>query len=431
MRLINILFIILKIQCLKSNKFPPNSNKEATKNIKKNSEELKNEQDTKPTTSFYINRNESFEYKRYCESKFSNNPQENMKLKKILVINRHGDRMPINYEHRDLFSFISCVSCIEENCSIGVCKEGQLTEKGYEQMESLGKHISEEYQEILIDIKEKDISLRTTVIERTQSSLNGILKGLKRGLIASGTKILFEPEIKIELIQNLDEYTVSNGASLIDEAISDIYPLVTNLVTIESLTPSAEIDSLLYLKPCKATAKILAKDLKMPTIKENVDETLVALCNNIYEPCEKYNCDEDYKNKTIKQYFDAWKLHSLAIKENNFLAKIYFGRFAKELLDFINDSKKMSINSSHDNSISLILSGLKTNFVEKPPLGSAIFLEIWADSENNEFLRIIFNNKILKSDIFDGINIPIRVVKEYAKIMTVDQNELKRMCKLL
>lgn len=371
-----------------------------------------------------------FEYKKYCESNFSNNQQINMKLKKFIVINRHGDRMPIKYEQKNLFKFINCVNCSDIICDINKCKEGDLTEKGYEQMEKLGKHISIEYQELLTNINKEDISLRTTIIDRTKNSLNGILKGLKEGLINNGRKILFDPDIEIDLSENLIEYPNSLNNSLISEAIEDIFPFLNELKYLKPNTPDGEIDSLLYLKNCKSYYKVINESLRSPHIKENVDETLVALCNDLYEPCEKYNCNEEYKNNIIKQYFNAWKEHGITIRNNNFLTKIYFGRFANELLNFIDGPKKMQIISSHDNSISLILAGFKTNFVEKPPLGSAIFLEIWVDNKNNEFLRIIFNDKVLKSDIFNNINIPLNIVREYAEIMNINQTELINMCKL-
>lgn len=382
----------------------------------------------------YCSSNYMFDYPDKNYTTYSNNinhlNNNTKKLKKLIVINRHGDRMPINLEQPFIFDLLRCVKCNNKECLTKNCHEGDLTLKGYEQLRNLGRHLAEKYNDFFIRTSENEILLRTSSIERTKTSLFGLLEGLKEKLVEKGIEMFYDPKIKEDFMEELETNTFES--SIIGRSIANIFPLTDSLKLISPLTPKPEKDSLLSLKNCPAFSKVLNETYKNNIIHNttNIDESLVAMCNDIEESCRKYECDEFKKITAVKNFFDSWKEHTKIIKENNILLKMYFGRFAGDFLDFLDNQTKMEIISTHDNSLSLILAGLKTDFFERPPLASAIFLEIWTNNKNEDFLRIIFNNKILKSDIYHSRLIPLKIVREYLKMMSINEKGLKEMCQL-
>lgn len=344
-----------------------------------------------------VNHNNEFErFKEYCEAIYAHIPQrKEYTLEKVIVIHRHGDRAPIKIKNSSWIEY-DCVGCevngnTIEKCKTRECKEGDLTEKGFEQMEKLGNFIKNEYLEKLYGSKKvsiENISLRATEIGRTHASLAGVVQGL--------FKIHSIHNVKIPMLNEdslVNPKTCPALGKFMSESIDNYYVTIDNSENLKK----------------KFSSQFIA------------DSYMTHICNPVPINCNELNCDPSI----IKKYLDAslltWKAQTEQSLYNINVLKMLFGRFANEFLDILKNDKKMHIFSAHDGSLSLILSGLGTLVIDHPPYASVIFLEIWRYNDK-EYLRIIFNKNVCESFIDDSTNISMIKLQKYLNKIKLEGN---------
>ncbi|KAF7683259.1 putative acid phosphatase 5 [Astathelohania contejeani] len=341
-------------------------------------------------------------FKKYCESDYSPVPQKNnLKLSKVIVIHRHGDRTPIEMVGRE-WEQIKCVRCkltgdMLDQCTIQACKNGELTAKGYQQMQELGKYIKKEYGKKL-KFTLDNIKLRATAVGRTHASLHGVLVGLA----------------DILKLNNVD-VNRNSGDSLLNprKCRKLLTPMEPQLNVLSDGIPGDK------------------KEFENISPSRKTDIYLTHICNDVDLNCNNLNCDEKLIEKYIKLSLDTWRSESEMAIRNESILKILFGRFARDLLIYLEDTdKKLYIISAHDGSLANILIGLGTSVVDHPPYASAIFLELW-ENKKEKFIRVLFNNRVCQTTIDESTNIPLTKFKNYLKVLAIDNSELDNICETM
>ncbi|KAM0688247.1 hypothetical protein COBT_000495 [Conglomerata obtusa] len=336
-------------------------------------------------------------YKDYCESTYKRITQhKNYKLNKLIVFHRHGDRASLNVEYSS-WKDEHCITCKFDdrtisNCTENKCKDGNLSVKGYNQMVQLGQFIKKNYSEL----DQKTIYKRCTYIERTQSSLHGVLYGL------TGEK-LFKDVITKKVVD--DGLLIPKDCVYLTEKVlnqvSDFF------------------------------GSIIAKDerLKSELPQRRADIYLTSLCNDIILDCSLINCDEDIINEYVNMSFEAWEGQAKIFKNDEYVLKLTFGRFVDELKTIIYGEDDINLISVHDSTLTMILAGMGADKEGHPPYASALFLEIWSDYEQ-KYLRVVYNDKILKTTIDDSVNIPLKKFIEYLNVLKIDKQEVENKCSI-
>lgn len=97
------------------------------------------------------------------------------------------------------------------------------------------------------------------------------------------------------------------------------------------------------------------------------------MCSGMPLSCDKLSCKKDGVYEIVKANFNTWTFLSILMLNHEKVSKMLFGKFAKDLINILQDSKKINILSAHDNSLAYVLAGLLTKVIERPPLASAIF----------------------------------------------------------
>ncbi|KAM0677368.1 hypothetical protein BDAP_002051 [Binucleata daphniae] len=344
-----------------------------------------------------INENAGLEkYKNYCESTYEvfDLPKK-YKLHKLLVFHRHGDRSSLNVEYSQWKNSM-CKVCDYENgkiinCRERKCKDGELTIKGYEQMKMLGQFIKKNYKKLLND----KVYLRCTSIERTQSSLHGVLTGLFGD----------DTDKKVEILP------YDKDALLIRKDCLYLTEQVTNRVT-SNFSAVASKDE--YLK------------IDLP--QRRADIYLTAMCNNVELDCSMVNCDKAIIEDYIKTSFKAWQEQADVMSRDEHVLKLTFGRFVDDLKKVMASENDLNIFSVHDSSLSMLLAGFGVNDKGHPAYASAIFVEI-LDDGSEKYLRIIYDTKVETTTIDDSEYIPLKKFTNYLNELKADEDYIEERCK--
>lgn len=322
----------------------------------------------------------------------------NYSIEKVIVIYRHGDRTPVAM-NKSKWSERMCVSCEYGNdrrsigpCAEKKCESGDLTVKGYEQLNKLGKFIKDQYGMLLGEAGDNiyGVEMRATLALRTHSSLFGLVNGIKKVNRLENVHIPTDDSLIIpENCRRLDEVMKAQGR--------DLYKGIS-------------------------TSKGSTDPVKI------ADNYWTHMCNDVAINCDELDCSE----KTIWKYLNAstrvWNEQIKVVDENESLLKILFGKFANELAEIIGNDTHMHIYSAHDGSLSSVLVGLGARVYERPPYASAIFIERWAGKNKNKFVRVVYNGRVCKTLIDEDTNIPLDKFLKYIKILAVESGDLHDLC---
>lgn len=347
---------------------------------------------------YLYNEKDFASYLGYCKSHYKRIPQDkNMKLQKLVVFHRHGDRAPQATLGTE-WANESCKKCKYKNNKISNCKtvkcsNGLLTLKGYNQMIDLGKYINENYTELT----EKKIKTRCTAIERTQTSLHGVYYGL--------TKSDTVPDVKIKDLK-VDPLIIPSDCPLIDERIdSNIY---------SPFLPLKDEDNKLGAVPPKTRA----------------DQYFTAICNKVQIDCDEINCDYSIIKKYLENSNESWSQEASTLLRDELILRMTFGRFVKDLKNILDDQANLHIISVHDRSLVVVMTGLGIDETQHPAYGSAIFMEEWKNKDGEEFIKILYNDKTCKTVIDDQCNIPKKKFIEYINVLEMDEEEMREQCNI-
>lgn len=376
-------------------------------------------------------------YYPYCQARYRNIPQKaGFKLLKLIVIHRHGDRTPLKTYGNLKDECVGCKSSIDNidnlyssnQCKVITCKDGLLTKKGYNQMLKLGRFIRNNYfkgQEIDLD----DIYLRATNVKRTQSSLNGLITGFFNNY--ENLNDIIPLKMSVNSVENDEIYSNDEKENFIDT--KDRTKLFGENFVYK--VPNVKDDTLIGTKTCQRLTHILTltskkgfEDVPKQNDLQNItDNYLYSLCKNMELDCERVPCEENQSNQLVDGSFKTWTYQSILLNTHEEVLKFLFGKFANDLLNSLRNDKKISIFSAHDNSLSYVLAGLKTQIIERPPLASAIFLEVWSFN-GVKYVRIIFNDYVCITSLDKSTNISYEKIMIYLESIVVDDIYLNSSC---
>lgn len=340
---------------------------------------------------------ESQRFSKYCNAEYAAQEQTSgYTIEKVIVIHRHGDRTPVTMVNSK-WADESCMRCEYggesqsiNSCEESACKGGELTLKGFKQLERLGEFIKKTYSTLLPNKDIEDIDLRATSYGRTQASLFGVVNGIQN-------------------TDSLKNVRVPENDSLL------------NPTNCDRLQEMVKVHGQDFFSTMRSNKRKL-------TPEKMADNYWTHLCNDVSVNCDVLDCEE----KNIWKYLDAssiaWAEQARVAYENESVIKMVFGRFAKELGALVQSDTRMHIYSAHDNSLSSLLIGLGTKILARPPYASAIFIERWADASGKKFVRVIYNNETCKTLIDKQTNIPLEKFTKYIKLLEADNEELEKLC---
>lgn len=324
-------------------------------------------------------------FKNQCEPKYYENKNflyENYELINLIALFRHGDRTPLTLSKSDN-KIINCIECTIDNCIKSNCKNGQLTAKGFNQTINLGKYIKNNYLN-LFKSPPKIISYYSK-ISRTFSSLQGVIKGM----------------------------TVTPSEILVENSIvnNKIFNVVKNVLSNQDLKPSDTKDFF------------------------NYDKIIVSLCNNISFQCDDIGCDSNDVINFLNNRKNFYLSNIEKIRDNFSANGIALGSFGIFLENLLNKRNELILISGHDSTLIKLLTALNVQINYLPSYAAAIFIEILKDKNNKEFVRIIYENQILKVGLYKEELIEFQNFITYLKMFNninkniIEENNNKIKCK--
>lgn len=337
-------------------------------------------------------------YTSYCEASYAvPKAKPSMKLEKLFIFHRHGDRSSLEIEGTNWDTKI-CKSCKLSKRSIADCTDkkcdaGMLTSKGYNQMLKLGRFISANYSEEIL----RKMYKRATSIPRTQASIHGVLNGM-----------FPEKPVNDVIIKELE-----NDRLMIPKGCPYINSKITN----------KGFDNLAGLFK---EGDALETSINDP--KRRADLYLTAMCNNIEIFCDVISCEPKKIEDYIKGMSDQWNEQTNILAHDEEILGLTFGVFANELLEYINDSQHTSyVFSVHDKSISMLGVGFGMQIYDHPPYAAVIILEVHAKGDQR-FIRLIYNDRVQKTTLDDSTYIPYDKFISYLDMIKKSEAEYEKAC---
>lgn len=325
------------------------------------------------------------QFKKLCRAPYRFYRQEkNLRLEKILVVFRHGERAPlanIGPKWREW----DCVTC-EDKCKNVKCTDGLLTKAGYKQARELGVYIRRYYIPLIVNDKldPEDVYFRSTNTSRTIATLSGVSLGMTNK-------------------ERFTEFKIMEKGD--DTLRKPIGCIVKNHTKQGAQTSTLE-----------KTLEEYGNTGNHSDLNDRIDQYITHMCAGVRIDCNDISCKDEAVTKHIKFSNERWKRNiGIILNEKNTQKKIFSG-FASDLLEGLDNGKMVSLYSSHDSSISFILAGLGIDYTERPPYASAIFIEVWCKG-GKQFIRIIFNSDHSKPREFMDDYIPIDDFKKYLTTM--------------
>jgi len=335
---------------------------------------------------------------------------DNVVVKHVSLIIRHGDRAPANacwkdgpswdcqnFGHIDKSTSESHTfdSLFLRNELPGTCEKGQLTRKGYDQHVQNGAFLRDLYINRLSFLpphwNSKDFYIRTTNYQRTRLSAQGLIEGL------------------------YPIRTSINGSSSGEE----------NRITF--ITGDKEQDNMFVNSAfCPLTKEVWSevKSTEKVKEKEKLYGPLFQEIADIFgwsadrKPLEIFDCFQAHacnkmeflEGMTPEMYFQIryyvnW-LHNevyTSQQQNYSFAQIAMGSFVRDILDILDpvhscdSSIKFALYGGHDTTIFPLLEAYKVWDGSWPSYASLLQIEMLSDLlTQNDFVRFIYRNKPLR-----------------------------------
>ncbi|ELA41881.1 uncharacterized protein VICG_01065 [Vittaforma corneae ATCC 50505] len=278
---------------------------------------------------------------------FTDNPAE---LVGLVAIFRHGDRAPLTVES-DVWRKKSCIKC-DETCRSQPCSDGMLTKKGYIQAKKLGKYIKKYYR-AKFHILDSLTGYHSSY-ERSISTLHGVLAGL-----------------------NEWHYEIFRENSIVS---------ASNVKILKNIILNAKLS-----------------EFKKRNLQEYkiYDEIIADFCSETPFSCSKFSCDpKKILSFVTDQQNDLLEYVNL-IRSNIMAMGITLGEFGEFLKKEMLKRRAITLISGHDSLIVKILSSLNADIKKLPSYTSAVFLEIWKDKHQNEFVRMVYDGSVEKFGLYN------------------------------
>ena len=282
------------------------------------------------------------EFKGHCESnlKFIDSPLE---LVHLAVIFRHGDRAPlkINGPH---WRSKNCMFCEDIVCSTVACRDGMLTEKGFNQAKKIGAFIERFYIPKFRTIKK--FKGYHSKIGRTTTTLEGVIKGLRN----------YECEIELEdsIVNNYNSSLLKNVLTSNNDSGSSV---------------NKRGDYHLY------------------------DRAMTSLCSDVAFECNSFNCDSQLIYEFLKSKESIFLQNIEKTRQNIIANGISLGSFGIFLENVMSERNGITLVSDHDSTLVKLLIGLNVKIDKIPAYSSAVFIEVLKTPENKEYIRVVYDGK--------------------------------------
>lgn len=267
----------------------------------------------------------------------------------LVAIFRHGDRAPLSISG-DIWKMKICVRC-EGVCSEEPCAKGMLTKKGYAQAKGLGNYIRRHYLGRFEKLN--NIVGYHSGYERSISTLNGVMLGMG--------KSTYQSKLETSMVD------IKNAR------------LVRNLYLSSKLKTNSEKSSNNYIL---------------------YDEVVVNYCTKTTFRCGKFACDPKKILALVKDQKSEFVAYTQAIKANLITMGLMLGNFGMFLRKEMFKRQAVTLVSGHDSVIIKILNGLNIDIKKFPPYTSTVFLEIWRDYSQNEFVRVVYDGEVQKLGLY-------------------------------
>lgn len=308
------------------------------------------------------------EYKSYCSPVYRR-PSSEFPIKKAIVLFRHGNRAPLNITQVKWYSQ-NCKSCFGENCKDVKCRDGMLLTSGYVQGEELGRFIKKNYGGLVDKVK-----AHSSGVDRTNTMLSAVLSGMGKPAVKYTVDVSLASDNTC--VKMLADWEVGKHANL-DYSALDAY--------------------------------------------------LTSMCNAVPLNCAVHNCASEQVQNTISTELRNYELLTDSIKNDLAATATLFKDLAKIFHNTLGSDNSMLLLSAHDSTLSRALNGLNTDMQAIPPLGSALIIEVLADKSNKEYVRVIFEGKLLKFGLNKESQMPLSSFDAYLKWFVSNTPKITETC---
>lgn len=343
-------------------------------------------------------------------------PVNNMKIRYAQVLLRHGARAPLNallpMNHRGYWTCDSDDAIAPRMhgaqrsdyrrfkhvldprlvAFLPNCRTGDLLLEGMEQHKRLGEMYADYFDSIgLFDQypKDEEIHARCSNIERTLRSAQSFL----HGFYPPG-----QPNTTLTIETGSDEYSLLRPGNFCKDMenestvwaasedykkfVADNWPAVADFA--EKIKVEQSGDNLNLICDYIATHFCDGKQISPEITDETINTCRKALGFNLYD---RYS-----KNPFVYASYTMREILNIA---NAALAG--------------NNTYKFTVNSAHDSTVAAIYQYLagqvnvrapNSDFI--PPYASHLLMEIWDDSNNEHYVRFVFNGEIVKLSLLQN-----------------------------
>ncbi|KAK3842397.1 MAG: histidine phosphatase superfamily [Linnemannia gamsii] len=281
----------------------------------------------------------------------------------------------------------------------GSCIPGQLTPKGAEQHERLGRALREIYVDgrwkiLPNEFQQDKVFVRSTDYWRTRQSATSLLTGL----YGSNKQ---PPHIQLTTLPVELEFLVFNERGQC--------PRISQLkAQIAKTSPVLQKLYKSYAQPIQDASKIINPP-KVLSFDQVYDFVFPRVCHQLPMPCiqdgeGKDRCvDEQAVTKVLATYRNTETAEMFRDAPLSFeLLKIGFGPVAAMVRKNILQAKEgvkgqaaFSLYSGHDTTLVPLLGVLDSLDMRWPPYMSNILFELWETPSSESYIRVIYNNKIV------------------------------------
>lgn len=284
------------------------------------------------------------------------------KLSQLIVAFRHGSRAPLKtggpqWKSRE------CKVCTTE-CETVDCQEGMLTLEGFDQSKELGRFIDRFYVPRLSSLRE--IQGFYSKIGRTLTTLNGVIQGMG----FQGSKARVEGS----LVNNpnsvhVKSILINKGSIDVEKSGVGNYYVYDNMIT--------------------------------------------SLCSNTPFDCSRFDCRPE-KIYDLMRKQESQFIESIEKTRTNLTANgVSLGRFGSFLEKIIFNRNSIVLISGHDSTLVKLLIGLGIKLDRIPAYSSAVFLEVWKQSDGKEYVRVVYEGKVQKIGLYKEEYVEAEKFKTY------------------
>lgn len=377
------------------------------------------------------------DFKHLCSSSYAP-VKTNLTLKKLIVFARNGDRCPEQLQ-KGIWSKRRCINCTESNCYLAKCNKGMLTIKGFKQGHDLAAYIKKEYYP-------KFSYKKTNSIGNRNHPVLEVLDHRSSASVSTQNADLEEDKHQSKVGEQLSgEYFYMTDKREDNELRPDIkvqgyyYNNEKNLSFLKSVTESLEYSKCNIKKIEFIGCKKVCLGLRNSLFDKKDSEKIIAgnqfhsiissLCNDVPINCSSFDCDltkmQDFLVLTKMNFED-----DLARMREEFSAKaVDFASLSSFLLRLISQENDIEVASVSGETIISLLAGLNTNNNDLVAYGGSVFIEVWADKMNREFVSLRFNGKELDFGFYKEKFIHVDQFKKYLKLFSENEKEITKICR--